>query len=728
MKLTQKTAILISIIVLCSLTIVIPVKSEGNAKNLVTATFNIEFETATEYKISVTADVEKIYLENLDKTHNKGEISTISNTNPTRMSIIQYALKGMMKSQIEEIFGSVAITDELPTYENGLFYDEYNVNLTSKFFKLNDSVNAHNLINGLLDLGAILNYSFNLQAGLGWNNTYIFDLGTKYGYQWTSGDGFANNINWKIENGYGNEPNLTAKIELKKNNPTTSNNNEEDIFIEFIVDTKNVNENSLSANIMAKTIDIRNYNALPVFVQNLDYVTADGLRLLIDNGLTSWDISKEKTINPIKEKIKNAVERSSFNQDLSFLFTWDNSTTNNCIDAFEISNMNDDPVVKAVLTDGEIDFNICGISSVATFGLINSGASVNISKEDINFGDNLNIIGYDYNVSFYLPEKMYLDGKNIYNWNESNSVEGKFSSDISNNFEEENKNTVIEIEFKTTDLNLLSFFTGNAELTFGLDMFEKCDYNVTTVPNEFDLPKKIILSNLCSDAFRLCVDENVFTKDEIDNFILNETKLFDNRLKNILPTLNVNGQANREKFDESLIWDKDITNMDAESAINIYANAHSSYPMIFDLSFMPPKFEIPALKLNFTGLQNQDVTYKIKFPPGITLEAKDIYNKAEVKKSNDQEYLEINFNESESNLTVQVSCKIIPSALFIVGIFIPCIISLIITIILIILIIILRRKRKGRGPKIEHYHTDDEEDFSGYEGEEFYVPPPPGSK
>ena len=88
-------------------------------------------------------------------------------------------------------------------------------------------------------------------------------------------------------------------------------------------------------------------------------------------------------------------------------------------------------------------------------------------------------------------------------------------------------------------------------------------------------------------------------------------------------------------------------------------------------------------------------------------------------------YIKIMFSADESNEMVEVSCKMIPSALFIIGVFTPCIVSLIITFILIIVIYIIRRKRKIKKGEL---HIPEEEEITGYEEEDFYVPPPPGSK
>ena len=125
------------------------------------------------------------------------------------------------------------------------------------------------------------------------------------------------------------------------------------------------------------------------------------------------------------------------------------------------------------------------------------------------------------------------------------------------------------------------------------------------------------------------------------------------------------------------------------------------------------------------GLKNQSVTYRVIFPHGTTVEFNDSLGRAVVKETDDgRKYIEISFNASESGLIDKVTCKIIPSTLFVVGIFMPCIISLIITIIMIIVILIIRKKRRGKTETV----AEEEEGFEGYEDQEYYVPPPPSSK
>jgi len=724
--------LIICAIILSSLFVVNTASAQDEIENSVEATFNVKFISGTELEINVSMDVDQIVLIS-NNIYTREKIQELASTGSELLPVIRYALKEMLMNQIRQTFGEEAVFSiyELPSYTNGKFYDDFDIDLASDFFGLNDSVNATNFINGILDMSALVNYTINFHGEPGWNNTYLVNLGTNYSFQQTTGSKSGNNIVWTLKNWDGKTPNKIALIQLNESNPTTKKLESDNIFLEFELDSRNQDATSLTNNVMLSRVDIRRYNALPSFVSNLDYVPADGVRLFIENGFFTWADLYQKTVKTLEEKIKSAIEKSPFNQTLDLTFSWDNDTASNCLIPYEISNMDDTPAIKAILKDDKVRLQLCGVSSKAFFGLINSGAKSNISRTDLNFGEELNTIDYDFNITLYLPDKMYLDNKNIFTWNESSSIFGEFKSDIAANYSNQEKDMVIEIEVKNVDLNILSLLTGKTELKFELDSRGTRNYNVTTIPEEFSLPKKMAVDYLNSDAFRLCIEENIFNAVSINAFLNKEKNIFESVLRNILPGLDASGNINRGVFDESLAWDGNISNMDAKTPVKVANSAHSSCPINFELSVFPPKFGITSQHLNFSGLKNFDVTYRIIFPQGISLDASDSLNKASVRKLGDGRFcLEVTFSASEANLTAEVTCKMIPSALFILGMFTPCIISLIITIILIIVIILVRKKRKrGKFKEPKTIEGEEEtEDSTSYETEDYYIPPPPDSK
>jgi len=703
------------------------VGAEDPINNDINATFNIELASATNFSVNIEIMVNKLTLSGSGVTYTGEEIDLIATTDPLILGAIEYELQILTKNTLTQSFEKTNVKPlkVLPSYENSKFYNNFSVDLTSSYFNMEETVDTYNLVNGVLDMSAYVNYSFNLKAETGWKNNYIFNLGNTFSFVRTTGSVQGTNIGWEIENSGGNNPEVEAEMQLKKVNSTTKLNSE-DIFLEFVLNTKESTSTILNSNILLRGIDIRDYDIVPDFINNLNFMPADGIRLFIDNDLLSWDMTYDKTVKPLQQKIKTTIEESFLNQTLELIFIWDNQTTTNSIEPYDVLNMDNNPNIKAILTDNSIDLKIFNISSRTLFGLINSGADTSISRQDINFGDNLDNIGNNYNVTLYLPDDVYLDNKNVYTWNDSIPISGKFRSDNAASYQNENKNSIIEIEIKSSDLNLISFLTAKTELTFGLDLNANRDYYVTVLPKEFVLPNKITLNYLNSDAFRLCVEENVFDVDSINNFLGNEKYNYESLFKRLLPGLDVNSNMKRDVFDNSLVWDSDISKMDADNPIITSLYGHCSFQIPFDFSIVPPNLDIPTKIFNFTSLSNENITYRIIFPNGISIEIDDPLNRSVKKELSDgRQYFEISFSQSESNLTSAVSCKLTPSIFFIIGIFVPCIVGLVITIILIVVILLIRKKRKQKGPRRPKV---EEEDIVSYEGEDYYVPPPPNSK
>jgi hypothetical protein len=110
------------------------------------------------------------------------------------------------------------------------------------------------------------------------------------------------------------------------------------------------------------------------------------------------------------------------------------------------------------------------------------------------------------------------------------------------------------------------------------------------------------------------------------------------------------------------------------------------------------------------------------FPQGTFIQINDSLRKAFVKKTSDgRSCLEISFSPQEADQIDVVTVSIRPTALYIVAIFIPCILSLIITIILVLVIYIIRKKRR-RGKSVSPHRAPQE---ISYEDQDYYVPPPP---
>ena len=723
MRLTLLILLVISLLLtLPTVFVTKSVPTEETTDNLVDASFNIEITSATEFNISVELDVSKITLTGTGTSYTRGQIEALSADNPYVLGAIEHEINILLFNTLLNIFkGAIVKTSSvLPTYENNKFYEKYTVNLTNSFFGLNETINPYEYINGLLNMGGIITYTFDLQAEPGWNNTYIFNLNNKYSLTRTNGkyDITENTIQWDVKNWNGNKQNTTAELSMKDKNPTTTET-KQDIFLEFLLNSENKTTN-LQINILIKKMDITNYSVIPSFISNLTKVTADGIRLLIKNNLTTWEEIYQKTIQPTQEKIKTTLETNKFNQTLDLVFNWDNNTTTNISEPYNVKHMDEKPPVTAMLKDDEINLKIYDIPVRGLFGLINSGAQASVTKNDINFGDKIENIGYPYNITLLMPKDITLNNQNRFTWNTTTNFTGEFQSKNPKTYNNEKIDTTIEIDIKKTDLNLVNIFTGKTELSFGLDISQKNNYSITRMRDEFRLPDEIKIQFLNSDALRLCIEEEIFTEDMVNSFLTNEKNEFEKRLKTVIPGLKIKGNIDKQTFENSLKWDEDINQMDSNTPVTTSSYSYTTHPIVFDLSLMPPGFKIHNQTYRFEGIKNQSVTYKIIFPKGITVDAYDEHNKTKVKETTEgRYYLEISFSPSESDLIVNTTCIMTPSVLFTIGILTPCFVTLFIILILIIVIIMLRRKRGRIKPVKKREETPPE-----IANEEYYIPPP----
>ena len=165
--------------------------------------------------------------------------------------------------------------------------------------------------------------------------------------------------------------------------------------------------------------------------------------------------------------------------------------------------------------------------------------------------------------------------------------------------------------------------------------------------------------------------------------------------------------------------------MDGERPVQVSSYTYCSHPALFGLSFLPPKFQIYDQQFTFTGIAHEQVTYRMTMPQGTTAKVTDTLGKVVTNTTNTgRQYLEVTFYPMEADQTDIVTVTLLPSALYIVSIFIPCLLSLVITIILLVVIYVIRKKRKrGRGVVVQQQPQE----ITGLESEEYYVPPPPPS-
>jgi hypothetical protein len=698
----------------------------------VEATITCQFETGSQLTVHAQMLVNKITV--FDHMYDRQAIESISSSDPYVMGAIMFRLHESLKTQITSAFKDAQIDtmNMKPGYTLPYFTDDFRVNLTPQFFAYTKAMNLTSFISGVLDMGAVVTYHFNLTADLGWNTSYLYKLPASLTLDFANTpivNQENNQVEWDVENWDGGAVSVAATLSTRAKNPTTPIREKEDISLEFTLDARTVQNIGLAETVSAQDINVRNYVTLPSFITGLSILPADGVRLCIDNGLFSWNDVLTHTIQPIEQQTTPILENSSFNQTLTFTFSWNASSTTNCSPPFNLTHMDSTPAMQATFMDPHVQLRICGISARAFFGLINAGANATLTSNDVNFGQGLEAIPWPCTFLLRLPANITLDGVNMYSWNRTMPLVGAFSSDVQPNppYTSEQVNTLIEIDIAKMDLNIGSIFTGKTELTASTKLKEDDSFSVIHWPSEFSLPPKINLTYLNADAFRVCTEEQVFNGAQLDLFLSEKKNLFQQRASSIISGLSVKGSTDRKAFSDSLVWDGDISAMDAVVPIVVSSYASQVYNIGFSMSLWPATLSISPQQYPLEGLENQTVTYRFVFPKGITVNASDslgtMVNTGQMQDG--REYVELSFDAG--NQSAVLTCVLNASPVYVLGIFLPCLLVFVLLVILIVIIYLIRKKRGGlRRGKKKRFEPEDNEPLEDMP--DYYVPPPPSSK
>ena len=698
----------------------------------VEATVTCQFVTGSQLNVHAQMLVNKITV--FDTVYTRQEIGLLASSDPYIMGAIMLRLHESLRAQINAAFkdSQIDTMNKKPGYTDPYFTDDFRVNMTPLFFSYERPMNLSNFLGGMLDMGAVVTYHCNLTADVGWNTTYAYVLSASLALEYantpmvTPGN---NQVEWVVKNGDGSAVPVAAVLSVQAKNPSAPAKETENISLAFMLDTRAVQDVSLIEIVNAQDINVRNYVTFPSFVTGLHVLPADGVRLCIDNGLLTWNDVLTHTIEPVEEHVTPILENSTFNQTLTFSFAWNASSTTNCSAPYNVTHMDSAPAIQAIFTDPSVDLRICGIPSRAFFGLINAGATTTLTSHDVNFGQGLEAVPWPSTSILRLPANITLNGLHTYVWNRTRSLSGPVASTVQPTppYTSELISTAMEIEVSKMDLNIGSVFSGKTELTASMKLREYDSLSVIRCPTEFTLPPKVNLTYLNADAFRLCTEEQVFKSDQLDLFLSAQKDLFQQRIAGVLRGLNVKGSIDRQVFTNSLAWDGDISAMDALVPVVTSSYANQVNNIGFAMSLWPATLTIASQQYNITSLGNQSVTYRFIFPKGISVNASDSLGTAVTtgQTQDGHAYVELTLNQGNQSSVLSVVLNASP--VYVLGIFLPCLLVFVLLVILIVIIYIIRKKRGGlRRGKKKLFEPEDNEPSE--EMSDYYVPPPPSKR
>jgi len=692
----------------------------ADSDNLVVANFDIVLVSGTQMILDITVTPKKL---TTDRVYFHSDILSATSE---ELGALKYAVFLMLKDQLSTIFRGVTLNNfSLPTHKAGVFTESLDLTLNSVFFNMNATVNAQDFVNGFLDMGASISYVFPFSAEPGWNNTYTIVLSPEMILEAAntvdvSSDGTS--LTWKVENWYGNGVLAEGKLSIKEISPSTTLE-KEDISVLFEIDSSTPSTIKLDSKIITKSLDLEPYGVLPSFISKIDYLPADGIRLLIKNQLLSWQDIFNTTYQPITQHIITVIQNTSFNQTYDALFSWDPETTTNTTRPYNTSNMDTSPPLTGILSDKKIDFSYLGISGRAFYGLLNAGATATLTANDINFGTNLQTLNYPYTITLILPANVYIDNKEIITWSNATEFSGNFTSQNNqqNPPTEEHIEEYLTIDISKMDLNILGLITGTLEMNTAVTITSDEYQFITSPPQGLTLPTKLHLDLLNADALRLCIDEYIFTPEQIINYFQEKKECFNTEYRSLINNLELNSIIDEQIFFNSLEWDGDITSMDALNPIQTTITSKSLHPTKLNISLLPPSLEIANQTFHLTGIPKKTVVYTILFPKGISIEPLNINtsNIHQDQNAEGRQFIEYTIPPTNSQLSQTLTFHLTASPFYVISILLPLLLSIALVIILILLIYFFRKKRQGKIPKHSHPPPPD------YYNQNNYIPPPP---
>ena len=226
-------------------------------------------------------------------------------------------------------------------------------------------------------------------------------------------------------------------------------------------------------------------------------------------------------------------------------------------------------------------------------------------------------------------------------------------------------------------LSIFSVFSGSLEMNTAVSLTTDEYCYIGALPNQFSLPEKMQLPLVNADAFRLCIEESIFTPMQITEYFTDKKDKFAERFGGIIPAIELSGIFDENEFFRSLEWDNDISSMDALTPIRISLLSKNLYPIDLNVSIFPPALAIDNQTFNLIGFPNKTVTYTLIFPKGVSIEHSDVSNTGvhTDENSDGRHFIEYTIPASSYDTSLIISCQLTASPLYVLSIMLPLILS-----------------------------------------------------
>ncbi len=706
------TVCILLIVFSLSILSITPVKAESISTSWIDASFEFSFLNGSYLDIRLRLDVHNITVYN--RIYGADEIREVYNEEGAafRLKVFDYSMEILGKVfkgckinldiPREDASSLNVPADEDPYNPPVIFYIDGNISLGSDFFGC-DIDNIGDLVNGLLDMGGRIRYSFTFFAPASWNISYVFNVPDYMSPEEVNGGTVSidgKKVTWKVKNWGGKDWKSKEGYMILKEADPTSLPDKENISANITFDMSKIDATSVEIYLDILSLDISDIVNYPDFVEGVDIVPSDGVRLFLESGLISPMDLQNLLDNKWSQFEDNFIE--SLGKNISLSSCMDVNTTTNCSSPYNTSHMDSYPPL-GIIAHGDVERLLDNLSTRSVLGIIYSGGAINVDKSLID----LSKLRYPFEAKIVLP-----NGKN-YSWNESSDINATLSYDNAPRYTTEKKERIVEIYVKSMDLDLIDLLTGKSNVVSQLDVKDRfLIYRVYT--NELlSLPHWIDLDILNSDLLRLFIEEKVIDEG-MNGFIEERKNLSRDLLCSVIKQNGLKIYLDENELKDSLVWDGNIMDMDDYKPVNISFFSITTKKSGFSFSLIPFSLTIKNESFECFAIPEENITYRFIFPKGVKVECNDSLGISRIGSLEDgRKYIEIEFSRDCGlvSSTVYYSLELSPLMVFLI--FLPLIaMFLIITAIVTILILLNRRRRiRPRAPEYREVSEEQTDNF-----------------
>jgi len=682
------------------------IKHEIRIENLTYFTMNTSVELYS-YEEMNASELRHLY--NTSTPNNQSEIIA-----DMEISVLDYSLD-VLKDLFNGSYAFYTIVRlDRTTLDNGSAPDtpirlkaNSTANLSKTSYDLPDEADLEDVIYGTLNMGAVVKLDLTLKAPAHSNTTFmIYPPPGTVVEELTSGDHGQNHssVTWVLLNGLDSDLDTGEEFRLRSKAFTLIT--DEDIRVTMVIDRVEFELTTIHVDLEVYAVEVGRYGNLSSSIVKLDYISADGIRMVMKNGLLNWSWERiyQESIRDSEVEIEEAISES-LNVSVEMNFSWDNSTLN----GYDVPVMGTEPPVRAWLISDDVVPQLYAIGNdsyglddiTLAKGFLNAGGKADFDIPEIDLDlwvSPLAKLKLSPNMrleDFTGVEDLETDNRYSYTWDPRVAFHGRIISLTAKKFTDSRVEVDVTIDIKEIRIKWFALRDSSIKVDIVGDL---SFYRIET-PGEIleALPDGISIDFIIADVLRLVYDTGLIDLDEINDIIDNETEEIERELRE---TLEENVFLSIE-IDEDSLLGYDIDDMKDTPPVRIRGLAHISIPIaqgiegpgsgdVMQRNFLYTVLKEITLDFPLDPLEDWTIHYKLILPKGISIT--DVYDDlglAERGTIDGRHYISVTITDQPNNLTVTVGV----TPMFFINL---CMLPIAIILLIIVLLISRRRSKKRK--------------------------------